>query len=270
VIQPYLIAVDLDGTLLTDEKKISRKTKETLFKLIKKGHHVCISTGRPYRSSNMYYEELGLKTPIVNFNGAFVHHPHDASFGVHHSPLELDVAKRIIKACESFNVKNIMVEIIDDVYLKKHDEVIVDTFIMNESPLQIGDLHKNLTEDPTAILVHPENHQVDELRAMLEKEHAEVIDQRVWAAPWNIIEVIRSGISKATGLEKVAAYYDIPRERIIAFGDEDNDFEMIEYAGHGVAMGNAIDELKNRANYVTLSNEEDGVAHYLADVFKLL
>jgi Cof subfamily protein (haloacid dehalogenase superfamily) len=270
VTQPYLIALDLDGTLLTDDKKISKKTKEVLFELMEKGHHVCISTGRPYRSSTMYYEELGLKTPIVNFNGAFVHHPHDAKFGIHHTPLELDVAKRIIKACESFQVKNIMVEVIDEVYLKNPDEVIVNTFIMDENPLHIGDLHKNLTEHPTAILVHPEDHHISELRAMLEKEHAEVIDQRVWAAPWNIIEVIRSGINKAKGLEKVAEYYNIPQERIIAFGDEDNDFEMIEYAGHGIAMGNAIDELKERANYVTLTNEEDGVAHYLKEVLALV
>jgi 5-amino-6-(5-phospho-D-ribitylamino)uracil phosphatase len=268
--RPYLIALDLDGTLLTDDKKISRKTKEALFSLMEKGHHVCISTGRPYRSSNMYYEELGLKSPIVNFNGAFVHHPHDASFGIHHSPLELDVAKRIIRACESFQVKNIMVEILDDVYLKKHDEVIVDTFLMNESPLHVGDLHRSLQNNPTAILVHPEDHHIEELRSMLVKEHAEVVDQRVWAAPWNIIEVIRSGISKATGLEKIADYYDIPRERVIAFGDEDNDFEMIEYAGHGVAMGNGIRDLKARADHVTLSNEEDGIAHFLKNTLHLI
>jgi Cof subfamily protein (haloacid dehalogenase superfamily) len=270
VTQPYLIALDLDGTLLTDDKKISKKTKQVLSEIIEKGHHVCISTGRPYRSSSMYYEELGLNSPIVNFNGAFVHHPHDAKFGIHHNPLEVDVAKNIIKACESFHVKNIMVEVLDEVYLKNHDEVIVNTFIMDENPLHIGDLHKNLMEDPTAILIHPEDHHIKELRTMLEKEHAEVIDQRVWAAPWNIIEVIRSGINKARGLEKVAEYYNVPRERIIAFGDEDNDFEMIEYAGHGVAMGNAIDELKERANYVTLTNEEDGVAHYLKEVLALV
>ncbi|GGB58865.1 Cof-type HAD-IIB family hydrolase [Fictibacillus barbaricus] len=268
--QPYLIALDLDGTLLTDEKKIPRKTKEILLTLMDKGHHVCISTGRPFRSSNMYYKELELKSPIVNFNGAFVHHPHDADFGIHHSPLELDVAKRIITACETFKVKNIMVEVLDDVYLKKPDEVIVNTFIMNENPLQIGDLHKTLKDDPTAILVHPEDHHISELRAMLEKEHAEVVDQRVWAAPWNIIEVIRSGISKATGLKKVAEYYNIPQERIVAFGDEDNDFEMIDYAGHGVAMGNAINELKERANYVTLTNQEEGIAHYLKNILKLV
>ncbi|MFC7371777.1 Cof-type HAD-IIB family hydrolase [Fictibacillus iocasae] len=267
--KPYLIALDLDGTLLKDNKTISRKTKELLFLAMQQGHHVCISTGRPYRSSSMYYKELGLRSPIVNFNGAFVHHPHDVSFGIHHSPLELETAKRIIRTCEEFNVKNIMAEVIDDVYLKDHDEVIVSTFIMDQNPPQTGNLHHILNEDPTALLIHPEDHHIGELRDHLEKMHAEVIDHRIWAAPWNIIEIVRTGMNKAVGLKKVADYYNVPRDRVIAFGDEDNDLEMIEYAGHGVAMGNAIPELKQLSNAVTETNERDGIALYLKDVLNL-
>ncbi len=70
-------------------------------------------------------------------------------------------------------------------------------------------------------------------------------------------------MSKAVGLQRIAAHYNIPQENIIAFGDEDNDYEMIDYAGTGVAMGNAIDGLKGKANEVTLSNEEDGIAVFL-------
>lgn len=72
--QPYLICLDLDGTLLTDDKEISPYTKEILTELQKAGHHIMIATGRPYRASQIYYHELNLETPIVNFNGAFVHH----------------------------------------------------------------------------------------------------------------------------------------------------------------------------------------------------
>ncbi|MFL6562432.1 MAG: HAD hydrolase family protein, partial [Bacillus sp. (in: firmicutes)] len=64
-------------------------------------------------------------------------------------------------------------------------------------------------------------------------------------------------------------FYGIPAERIIAFGDEDNDLEMLEYAGYGIAMGNAIDKVKTIANEVTLSNEEDGVGQYLAELLNL-
>lgn len=57
--------------------------------------------------------------------------------------------------------------------------------------------------------------------------HAEVIDHRKWGAPWPIIEIVKSGLNKAVGLQKISGHYNIPKERIIAFGDEDNDFEMI-------------------------------------------
>ncbi|EIT84569.1 cof family hydrolase [Fictibacillus macauensis ZFHKF-1] len=267
--KPHLIALDLDGTLLRDDKTISTFTKQIIKKAQENGHIVCISTGRPYRASAMYYKELDLQTPIVNFNGAFVHHPKDASFGVYHSPMELHHAKKVIQTAEEFSVKNIMAEVLDDVYLRHHDEVIVNTFIMGENPAHTGDLRHVLQDHPTSILIHPYDEHEKELREQLQKEHAEVIDQRSWGTPWNIVEVIKSGLNKAIGLRHITDYYNIPQERVIAFGDEDNDLEMIEFAGHGVAMGNAIAPLKNIANTVTKTNEEDGIALYLKEILSL-
>lgn len=262
----HLIAVDLDGTLLNKDKFISKGTKEALHEAQKKGHRIVIATGRPYRASQMYYEELSLDTPVVNFNGAFVHHPLDKSWGVFHTPLELDTVNDIIETCETFHVKNIIVEVIDDVYLKYHDKIIVEAFNAGNPSLQYGDLHKLLHDNPTSMLIHPYEKTVDELRVQLKKVHAEVIEQRTWAAPWNLIEIVRAGLNKAVGLKRIAEYYGIPKKRIIAFGDEDNDLEMLEFAGQGVAMENAIDELKDVANSVTKSNDEDGIAAYLRKI----
>lgn len=267
--EKYIIALDLDGTLLTDDKKISNRTKQVLKKAQEKGHFICIATGRPYRASIQYYNELKLSTPIINFNGAFIHHPYDSSFGTHHTTLDLKTAKVIIDTCEAFQVQNIMVEIIDDYYLRYFDEVFIETFTLGQNPVDYGNLQTLLTEDPTTILVHPQEHHVDELFALLKDAHAEIIQQRVWQAPWNIIEIVRKGLNKAVGLQKIANYYNIPRERIIAFGDEENDLEMIEFAGIGVAMSNGINELKNIANAVTKSNEEDGIALFLEDILNI-
>lgn len=265
----HLIALDLDGTLLTDEKKISPKSKQVIQKAREAGHIVVISTGRPYRSSIQYYRELALNTAIVNFNGAFVHHPLDKSFGTYHSPLDITTAKTVIETCEAFNVSNIMVEVIDDFYLRHFDEVFVQTFLAGQNPLDHGNLLNILKDDPTCVLIHPQDHHVKELRNLLIDAHAEVIDQRVWGAPWPVIEIVKAGMNKAIGLKKIADFYHIPQERIIAFGDEDNDLEMIEFAGQGVAMGNAIDDLKNLSNAITLTNEEDGIAVYLEEALNL-
>ncbi|MDQ0337863.1 Cof subfamily protein (haloacid dehalogenase superfamily) [Caldalkalibacillus uzonensis] len=260
--QRLLIAVDLDGTLLTDKKDISPKTKQALQQATSQGHYVVISTGRPFRSSKNYYDQLNLNTPIVNFNGALVHHPQKPEWGFFHTPLDLDVAQNVVSTAEKFRVKNIMIEVMDEVYLKKHDKLIMQTFF--DPPVNVNTMPQVIHTKPTSVLIHPYEHHVDRLRQYLSEYHAEVVDHRKWAAPWHVIEVIKAGINKAVGLEKVCRSLNIPRENIIAFGDEDNDVEMLQFAGCGVAMGNAIKPLKEVADWVTLDNEQDGIAHFLA------
>ncbi|WP_428911355.1 Cof-type HAD-IIB family hydrolase [Niallia sp. Krafla_26] len=267
--EKHLIVLDLDGTLLKDDKTISSKTKKVLFKAKEAGHEVMIATGRPYRSSEMYYKELDLKSPVVNFNGAFIHHPKDSSFGIHHSPLDMSVAKDIVDACNDFDFHNIIAEVIDDVFIHYHDEKLLQIFSYGNPNITTGDIRKFLNASPTSLLIHSEKEQVKKIRQHLAEVHAEVIEQRSWGDPFPIIEIVRHGLNKAVGLKKVSQYYGIPKDRIIAFGDEDNDLEMIDYAGYGVAMGNAIDELKNLANDITYTNEEDGIGHYLNDLLNL-
>jgi len=120
--KPYLIALDLDGTLLKDDKTISAYNKDIIKKARDAGHIVCIATGRPFRSSSIYYEELELTTPIVNFNGAYVHHPKDQNWGTYHTTLDLEVVKEIINVAEEHNLHNVLAEIVDDVYFHYHDE----------------------------------------------------------------------------------------------------------------------------------------------------
>jgi Cof subfamily protein (haloacid dehalogenase superfamily) len=266
----HLIALDLDGTLLRDDKTISDRTHSTIQKLIELGHVVMIATGRPYRASQFYYQQLNLSTPIVNFNGAFTHHPNDKNFGTFHSPMELSLAKSIIQAChDELNVENILAEIKDDVYLHVYDEKILEIVSLGNPMTQTGNLSDTLPEGPTSILIHPNEDNVEETRAQLAKKFGSVIDHRKWGAPWHVIEIVKAGINKAVGIQKVADYYKIPIENIISFGDEDNDLEMISFVGTGVAMENAIDQLKELADEVTKSNQEDGVAVFLEKKFGL-
>lgn len=265
----YLIALDLDGTLLKDDKTISPTTKEMIIRAKKQGHVVVIATGRPFRSSELYYQELELDTPIVNFNGAYIHHPLDHHWGSYHSPMDINVAMDIINICNSYDFHNIIAEVKDEVFFHYHDEKLLDIFHFGNPQVTTGDLRNFLRDSPTSLLIHTEEEQSKQIRRHLSAVHAEVIEHRSWAAPWHVIEIIKSGLHKAVGLKKIAEYYHISRERIIAFGDEDNDLEMLEYAGRGVAMGNAIDEVKNIADDITLTNEKDGVGLYLADLLHL-
>lgn len=267
----HLIALDLDGTLLTDKKEISPFTKNVIYHALRQGHIVVIATGRPHRASIAYYHELGLQTPMVNFNGALIHHPTQEKWDALHSPLPRETALKIIQTCYDFGVNNIFAEIEDNMYLDKHDQQLLDLFTEPDEHdlITVGSLKNHLHSDPTSLLVYPKNDQTEQLSLYLEEKHANVIEHRHWGVPWDVIEIVRKGISKATGLQKIAHYYHISPEHIIAFGDEDNDLEMIDYAGVGVAMGNAIGALKKVARFETLTNEEDGVGKFLASYLGL-
>lgn len=269
IFQPHLIVLDLDGTLLTDTQTISPKTKEILLRAQAEGHYVMIATGRPYRASDPYYRELGLTTPIVNFNGAYVHNPRNNRFKKQHTPIDLSIVRDVVDSVNRYDYENIIAEIKDDVYLHADNDKSLDIFTMGEPTIVKGDLNLSLPASPTTLLIQAEEQHVASIRSHLSSVHAEVIDQRRWGAPFHIIEIVRNGLHKAVGLSLVAQHLNIPRERIIAFGDEDNDLEMIDFAGVGVAMGNGIDQLKNIANEITASNNEDGIARVLQERLKL-
>ena len=111
----HLIVLDLDGTLLTDDKIISHKTKMTLQKAKDEGHQVMIATGRPFRASEVYYKELSLTTPIVNFNGAYVHHPRNPMWQAIHSPISMHVVHEVVESVHKYEYKNLIAEVLDDV-----------------------------------------------------------------------------------------------------------------------------------------------------------
>lgn len=265
----HLIVLDLDGTLLTDTQTISPYTKDILSKAQQAGHRVMIATGRPYRASQMYYHELNLTTPMVNFNGAYVHHPKDHHFTPMHSPMSMRVVHDVVDSVHKFQYKNLIAEVIDDVYLHNDNHDLMHMLTNGNPRITTGNLKLNLLEDPTSLLIQTNELNVPIIRQHLHDVHAELIEHRKWGAPFPIIEIVRKGLNKAVGISKIAHELEIPRSRIIAFGDEDNDFEMIDYAGIGVAMGNGIPQLKSMANEITLTNNEDGIGKFLADRLKL-
>lgn len=267
--KPHLIVLDLDGTLLNDAKIITAKTKDIIAKAQSAGHHVMIATGRPYRASDIYYHELNLTTPIINFNGAYIHHPKNQCWQTIHRPIDLQVVREVVHSIDQFPYQNLIAEIIDDVYIHTEDQNVLKIFKMGNPRITLGNISENLKDNPTSLLIQAKEVYIPAIRNHLQQLHAEVIEHRRWGEPFPVIEVVRRGLNKAIGVSYVAKELHIPRERIIAFGDEDNDLEMIEFAGVGVAMGNAIHNVKNIANDITLTNNEDGIVNILQERLKL-
>jgi len=268
--QRHLIAIDLDGTLLRDDKTISQKNIDAIGQARANGHEVVIATGRPFRHAKLYYEQLGLTTPIVNFNGGLVHHPLDPSFEATHHPIPLKTVQTILESVADTKTQNIVCEVTDHVYFHKDPVGIYEFYTDRALSVTTGDLRELLQTEPTSLLIHAKGEHVQEIRKELSGAHAETVLNRQWVKPEYMVEVMRKGTSKAEGLKRVSAHLGIPRERIIAFGDEENDLEMLDYVGHGVAMDNAIPALKQLASGITKSNEDDGIAYYLKNVLGII
>lgn len=265
----HLIAIDLDGTTLNDQSQLSPETIYTLQQLAAQGHIVSIVTGRPYRISGNFYDQIGLKSPMINFNGALGHIPHQSWQFEYQQTVDREVALDLLQHRQELGIHTMTAENKMHLWANQPSHVMKDFFPTRLNANEVLNA-TNLTSDPTALTLqyNPGDKQV--LINRIEQSYGADVDIRVWGGPHNILEVVSKGVHKDAGLAHIAAGYQIDRQNIIAFGDEDNDAEMIDYAGHGIAMQNAIDSIKALANDTTVEdNDHNGLAHYLQDYFQM-
>lgn len=258
----YLIAVDLDGTLLTTQKQISNRTKLALQSMIQLGNDVVIATGRPKRTSLSYFKELELQTPLINLNGAFVHDPYEET-REQHLPIAQQTANEVLAICYDIGIENVLAEVRHDFYMHKQGKMNMALDVEGLSAVAIGDLRQLIQADVTSFTVHPRLTYAQRLLDELQNNFSHLLTVRDWGDPQRTIEILNKKASKAAGVEFVARHLGYEKEQIIAFGDELNDLDMLLYAGTSVAMGNAREVVKNMADFVTESCDQDGIAIFL-------
>ncbi|AIY84846.1 MAG: Cof-type HAD-IIB family hydrolase [Clostridium baratii] len=261
-----LICIDMDGTLLKDKKTVSEENLNSIKLAIKKGVKVVITTGRIYDCAKMYSEKIGLDTPIIASNGAFIGYKDKV---IYNNPLKkedilkfLEVTKKHgLKAYLTANFGIISQEELaeDHVYkilnktLKDEEKVklIVSDDIKEEIEKFDGEILKGVCAD--------KNNKVNLIKAREELESLNTNMEIV--SSWNDnFEVMRNGSTKGDAVRYLANYFGIDKEEVMCIGDSENDLSMIKYAGTGVAMGNASEDIKSVADYVTDTNVNDGVA----------
>lgn len=265
-----LIALDLDGTTLNGDGHFAPETIDTLHQLVELGHKIAIVTGRPYRSSQDIYDELGLGGPIVNFNGALLHIPSQPDWdGQYNITLDEDIVYDLMDYYKEIGCDYFIVEGKDSLYATVKKIPDSPYYPKDQDPIFLTP-GITLEQAPTAITVFSSVEAQPAIKEKLLARYGSVIDVRTWGGDMPCLEIVTHGIHKGTGIEHLSRFFQIPHEDILAFGDEDNDIEMIQSAGHGVAMQNAIPELKAVADDVTpYPNTENGLARYLQDYFNL-
>ncbi len=263
----YLIALDLDGTLMKSFSEYDQETFDYLKTLTKAGHLIVLATGRPYRSSRFIYDLLDLNTPLINYNGAIVHHPKDKNFPRYDLYIKKDQLVDILKHNQE-GLINVFCEINDDIYVHRFNEEIEPDLHLEGGKLTVGPLDEILDGDPNGALVFVENDCAVQMARYIYQNYSQNLLVRFWPTElFNILEIYNKRTNKGAGLMRIANYYNIPKENIIAIGDGHNDIEMLQAAGIKVAMGDSHPELLNVANHHTLGCEENGVLVFLQNFF---
>jgi Cof subfamily protein (haloacid dehalogenase superfamily) len=255
-----LIAIDLDGTLLNSKKEISAANKETLAKAKAAGVKVVICTGRPLKAIHHILDELNLEEPgdyAVTFNGGLVQ-KNDTGEVMAKSALKMaDIAYLY----ETIHPLGLPMDVISDTVvfqlpsehasLYKEANPFMDFYDGTVETLEQNRVYNKAISAVAATFL---DEQIAKFPAEV-RERFEVIKSRDM-----LLEFMPKGVTKAVGIDLLAKHLGITSEEVMTLGDEENDLPMIDYAGVGVAMGNAVPAIKAAANVETDTNDNDGVA----------
>jgi len=270
-----LIACDMDGTLLNDKKEIPKKNIEAVHRLKDQGITFVIATGRHDSMVKAYMDELGIEMPVISCNGAMVREP----FSNHlysSIPLTKEQVLGIISSCKSFGADYhvytrdvIYGETMTNrmLYYKNRNTILserdrINLFVSSDYKSYVDEHRRELFK----VLIIPGN--PEEFEAIT-KDIDRTTGLQAFQSDSELLDVTQKGITKAHAIENLCKELKICREETAAIGDQRNDLDMIRYAGTGIAMANAVNEIKEAAQIITAgTNNQGGVAeaiHYIIE-----
>ena len=260
-----LIAMDLDGTLTNDQKIITPKTREALMEAQNRGIRLALASARPSPGLFRERDELRLQDHggiLMSYNGGRIV---DAATDAvrFETAMDPEQTRSVLRFLETLPVTPIL----DDgrqFYVTDKDGYKVDYECKNNNMVcsEVGNLGDFLTFAPVKILMSLQPEILPQIQAQIAAFLPDDLTV-VQTAPF-YLEVIPKCINKGQGVLDICRTLELLPEEVIAFGDAENDIPMLKTAGMGVAMGNAAPAVKDAADYVTLSNNEDGIAAALA------
>jgi Cof subfamily protein (haloacid dehalogenase superfamily) len=275
---PRLIAIDIDGTLLDPHFQISEANMHALRRAHQLGVEIAFVTGRRHAFALPIADALGFPVTMVSSNGAVTRRSTGELF--HHELMPRSTAIALIEhmtdfrqyfvltfdrigrgtlICESADALNASIQR----WMEKNAEYIE----------YVRPVERALTEDPIQsmfagnieTMTRAQSHLLSNEELM---GRVTVLKTQYDARDLCIVDVLNSGVSKGHALQRWAEHHEIPRESIVAIGDNFNDIEMLDYAGIPFIMGNACEELRRVGYRLTLGNDQSGVAHAVEQVLQ--
>ena len=260
-----LIALDIDGTLINSSHQLTDGVKKAIKKAKEKGVKIVLCTGRPLKGVEQFLDELNLKEEgdyAATFNGALVQDTFTKN----------PVSHLTLKYEDLVDLYNLSLEVGSRSHF--YDTKTLYTFNKDVSDYTV--LESHLTGAHLNVTTLDEIPKDISMSKFMMIDHPEILNECIKKIPKKYYEkytIVRSTpffleflnpkANKGSGISLLANELGIKKDEVICVGDAGNDKHMIEYAGLGVAMGNATEEIKDLADYITLSNNEDGVAHVI-------
>ena len=261
-----LIAMDLDGTLLNSDKHVSQRSLRALEAAKARGVAVTIATGRMYNSAEYFGELIGANAPLICCNGGVVRSMGAEApvFARYFPPALVERFLPYVHEHGWYTQWYIGKEILAEKYLPEYFYVYrtVKDFTVRE--LGTDFLAKTAVDEVIQFVVRDLAGNIGAITQQILREFGDAV--RALPNTGTSVDLVPPGISKAVGLEALMKHLGLQRHEVMACGDAENDFEMLEFAGTSVVPANGLPEAKERATYHAVSCDEDGIARAIEEL----
>ncbi len=258
-----LAAFDLDGTLLNSQHALSTENREALQALVTNDILVVLISGRMHRSMKPISDQIGLESPIISYNGGMIRHATSSEI-YHHIPVPADCALAIVDACAQQGL-HLNFCLNDELYVTERNTWSELYEIRTGVPATpIGDLRELAGETPTKLLIIHTPEELPSLLSNFQNDYGKKL--YVTQTQPEYIEFMNAEVSKGQALSVLANRFGIPIDTVVAFGDSYNDESLLQTAGFGIAMANGVTPIRACADYITGTNDDNGVARAISEL----
>lgn len=259
-----LLVLDLDGTLTNAHKEITPRTLQALQRAQRHGVRIVLASGRPTYGIAPLAEQLQLQANdgyVLAFNGGLLIHWSTQQV-LFNQTLPAEQLPYIYKQAQLAGMDLLAYQTDFILTEQPESQYVAMASYINKMPIRgTNDFLRDVHLPVNKLLILGDEVPLHTLEERMKVQVGDALG--IYRSQPTFLEVVPAGIDKAETLHRLVQQLDIDRELVVAMGDGWNDISMLQFAGHGVAMANAVDEVKAITKYTTLSNEEDGVAYFL-------
>ena len=256
-----LIATDLDGTLLNENSSLTDRTLRALKRAMDAGIRISLSSGRMTEAMTSFAGAIGVNAPMILFNGALIYDPVTGET-LYSRAIPLELARRVAQAIEEMGIYLQVYPGRGYFCCRRTAETEAYERSIRVCCTETGRLLSGwLQSDVVKMLAIAPPERIDRAQRELIRRFPNGVT--FMKSRDNFLEIVAEGINKGAALRALAEHLAIPMEDVMAFGDGQNDAAMLEAAGTGVAMANAVDECRAVAQMMAPDNREDGVAQVI-------